>query len=137
MVAARSANPAPDVRIASELGSLLLLPAQIGHPRWRLDASVRMVPALHHFKLSLDRFRARVCETPTAAICPPPLRERLVPLLGEALAYGTAGALHGVAAMLALGRRDAADLAAMASRRYLAPRLDALVRTGTLAGELV
>src|ERR1051326_7258391 len=93
MVAARSAGPAPDARVASELGSLFLLPAQIGDRRWRLDAWMQIVPALHRPELPPDRVRARGRAEAAAAICPQPLRERLAEMLRDALDFASAEAL--------------------------------------------
>ena len=55
MVAAQSADRAPDVSIASELGSLLHVHRSIRHPYWRLQALVRLAPLYDQFGLARDR----------------------------------------------------------------------------------
>jgi hypothetical protein len=153
MVAARSAS-APDVRVASELGSLFLLPAQIGDPRWRVDAYVRMAPALHRLGVPLDRIRARVRADLAAATCPQPLRERLAAMLGDALDVAGADALsatvdalwspswagaslRGVAAALMLDAADAAAQIAQLAAPGPRQALDALLRTGCVGDRFV
>ena len=59
MVAAQSADRAPDVSIASELGSLLHVHRSIRHPYWRLQALVRLAPLYAHFGLARDRLVSR------------------------------------------------------------------------------
>lgn len=153
MVAARSANQAPDVAVASELGSLLHAHVRIKDPRWRLDAIVRLVPALRRFGISIERFRHEVGVLATRALCPRALREVLRPVLVDALERGSAEALarlvnalfargwhasllRAVEAALALDDHGLAwDLATRFERRYLTAQVENLIAHGFVPGE--
>ena len=149
MVAARAANPASDVSIASELGSLVHAHKRISDPRWRFDAIVRVVPVFHRFGISTARTRVALREGARSAPCPAPLRERLARLLDDSLEIGSGAALarvvdalwsrgwrdalvSGIGAALALGEHETARALAGTAGRYLRPQLDALVRYGFL-----
>lgn len=62
MVAACPANQAPDVSIASALGSLLHVHRSIQTSYWRLHALVRLAPLFERFGLSRDRLAREIRE---------------------------------------------------------------------------
>ncbi len=147
MVTALAATEAPDVSIASELGSLLRARASIDDPRWRLDAVVWVVPAIRQLDIPMTSTRAALRMGVTAATCPAPLRDRLAQLLDDALAVGRGHALarlvdalwsrarndavvRGVIAALALAEHDAARSIAEKADRYLRPQVGALIACG-------
>ncbi len=155
MVAVRAANPAADA-IASELGSLLHAHVVIGDRRWRLDAAVRIVPALRRYDISLDRVRAVLRDGLAVAPCVRPVRECLDHIVEIALARGSAdtlaalvevawtrsweaGLLGATRVAIALSEWTLArEIVALQHRataigRYLQPRLEALLRRGFIA----
>ncbi len=148
MVAARAANQVADVRPTP--GSLLLAPREIVDLRWRLDAYVRLGPALHRCGLPLDRLRGVLREGMRGAVCPRPLRAGLEQLVLDHVERDRIGAL----AIAALWTRAWPAAALRAAAAHVAARdwrtagrlaagpgtshaLTALARDGCLAGEFV
>lgn len=101
MVAARSANQASDVSIASALGSLLHVHRSIHSPYWRLQALTRLAPLFDHFGLSRQRLNREIREVSarvgtSARIVAPDRRtpsERFIALVDEIWKSGDASRL--------------------------------------------
>jgi hypothetical protein len=96
MVAVHAAHPATDATatVASELGWLLHARRMIRDPRWRLEATARVIPALDRYGVSMHDYagvRAELHDAANAAVCPPRLRTLVTSWLVRAAIAGRPG----------------------------------------------